>query len=95
MSNAPQHDQHFTVSIFRNGSSRAIRLPRAFDPEGVDQMEVTREGDKIILKPVRPTWDSFWARAKIEDIEDFLRERPDMIEPGSFELTDDDLEGRE
>lgn len=51
--------EHYTVSIFRSGAGRAVRLPKAFDPEGVDQMEVTREGDCIILRPVRPSWDSF------------------------------------
>lgn len=83
--------EHYTVSIFRNGTSRAVRLPKAFDPEGVDQMEVTREGDRIILRPVRPSWDSFWDRPAPDGIDDFLVERAEVVEPGRFELTDDDL----
>ena len=35
-----------TVSIFKNGNNRAIRLPR--------DLEIVREGDSIILRPVRP-----------------------------------------
>ena len=48
-----------TVSIFKNGNNRAIRLPRDLDFEGVSKLEIIREGDSIILRPVRPTWSSF------------------------------------
>lgn len=48
-----------TVSIFKNGNNRAIRLPRDLDFEGVSELEIVREGDSIILRPVRPTWGSF------------------------------------
>lgn len=43
-----------TVSIFKNGNNRAIRLPRDMDFEGVSELEIVREGDSIILRPVRP-----------------------------------------
>lgn len=42
-----------TVSIFKNGNNRAIRLPRDLDFEGVSELEIVREGDSIILRPVR------------------------------------------
>ena len=48
-----------TVSVFKNGNNRAIRLPRDMDFEGVSELEIVREGDSIILRPVRPTWGSF------------------------------------
>lgn len=44
-----------TVSIFQNGDNRAIRLPHDLDFEGVNELEIIREGDSIILHPVRPT----------------------------------------
>ncbi len=47
-----------TVSIFKNGNNRAIRLPRELDFEGVSELEIIREGNSIILRPVRPTWSS-------------------------------------
>ncbi len=40
-----------TVSIFKNGNNRAIRLPRDLDFEGVSELEIVREGDSIILRP--------------------------------------------
>lgn len=54
------HTQHMrktmrTVSIFKNGNNRAIRLPRDTDFDGVSELEIVREGDSIILRPVRPT----------------------------------------
>ncbi|VGH15962.1 vagC protein [Klebsiella pneumoniae] len=33
-----------TVSIFKNGNNRAIRLPRDLDFDGVSELEIVREG---------------------------------------------------
>jgi antitoxin VapB len=65
-----------TVSIFKNGNNRAIRLPRDMDFEGVSELEIVREGDSIILRPVRPTWGSF--RSEKAD-PDFMTEREDVV----------------
>ncbi len=53
-----------TVSIFKNGNNRAIRLPRDLDFEGVSELEIVREGDRIILRPLRPSWSSFTGARK-------------------------------
>ena len=73
------------VSIFKNGNNRAIRLPRDLDFEGVSKLEIIREGDSIILRPVRPTWSSF---AQLEKADaDFLVEREDVVsDEGRFNL---------
>lgn len=68
-----------TVSIFRNGRNQAIRLPRDMEFEGISTLEITREGDTLVLRPVRPDWLSF-ADEPGSAGEDFLRERPDVIE---------------
>lgn len=74
-----------TVSIFKNGNNRAIRLPRDLDFEGVSELEIIREGDSIILRPVRPTWSSF---AQLEKADaDFMVEREDVVsDEGRFDL---------
>lgn len=74
-----------TVSIFKNGNNRAIRLPRDLDFEGVSELEIVREGDSIILRPVRPTWGSF---AQLEKADaDFMLEREDVVSnEGRFDL---------
>lgn len=74
-----------TVSIFKNGNNRAIRLPRDMDFDGVSELEIVREGDCIILRPVRPTWGSFRQLDKADA--DFLMEREDIIsDEGRFDL---------
>ncbi|ELE9734899.1 AbrB/MazE/SpoVT family DNA-binding domain-containing protein [Enterobacter kobei] len=66
-----------TVSIFKNGNNRAIRLPRDLDFEGVSELEIVREGDSIILRPVRPTWGSFALMGKAGP--EFMAEREGVI----------------
>ncbi|EAN2945108.1 type II toxin-antitoxin system VapB family antitoxin [Citrobacter werkmanii] len=58
-----------TVSIFKNGNNRAIRLPR--------DLEIVREGGSIILRPVQPTWGSFAHLEKADP--DFMTEREDVV----------------
>lgn len=41
------------VSLFRNGRNKAVRIPVEFEPEG-DEMLIRKEGDLIILQPVKP-----------------------------------------
>ena len=74
-----------TVSIFKNGNNRAIRLPRELDFEGVRELEIIREGNSIILRPVRPTWSSFLDLEKADP--DFMAEREDVVcDEGRFNL---------
>lgn len=69
-----------TVAVFKNGSNRAIRLPKDFDFDGVNELEISREGDNIILRPVKPNWLSLRNEEKADS--DFLLERDDIVEEG-------------
>ncbi|MBK0000826.1 type II toxin-antitoxin system VapB family antitoxin [Erwinia sp. S38] len=73
------------VSIFKNGNIRTIRLPRDLDFEGVSELEIIREGDSIILRPIGPGWGSF---AQLEKADaDFLAERGEVVDDeGRFDL---------
>jgi len=62
-----------TLLFFKNGHNRAICLPRDVDFNGVSEREIIREGDSIILRPVRPTWSSFTHLEKVDV--DFMAER--------------------
>lgn len=74
-----------TVAVFKNGSNRAVRLPRDLDFEGVNELEIIREGDSIILRPVRPSWGTFSAEPRADT--DFMTEREDVIsDEGRFTL---------
>ena len=73
-----------TASLFKNGRNQAVRLPKEFEFSGVSEVEITREGDAIILKPVRKSWASFAEVDKADT--DFLGERQDVIEEGRVKL---------
>lgn len=44
--------QPVKARLFMNGRSQAVRLPKQFRFEG-DEVHVHREGDRVILEPVR------------------------------------------
>lgn len=73
-----------TVSLFKNGRNQAVRLPKEFEFEGVSELEISREGDALILRPVRKSWTSF-ATVDKADL-DFLLERSEVIEDGRIIL---------
>lgn len=62
-----------TVAIFKNGSNRAIRLPRDMDFDGLNELEIIREGDALILRPLKPRWNSLLSEEKLDD--NFMIER--------------------
>ena len=72
-----------TAKIFKHGGSQAVRLPKEFRFE-VDEVEVRKEGDAVILEPVRrrrrtpEEWKAFWARIDQLNAEDPFpaREQP-------------------
>ena len=45
-----EHERH--VRLFRNGRNQALRIPREFEFEG-DEAIVRKEGDRLIVEPVR------------------------------------------
>ncbi len=75
------------VSIFRNNRNQAVRLPKDMEFSGVNELSIERQGDAIILRPLRPSWTSLRDEPAADG--DFLRERPDLIEKGRFSLDDD------
>lgn len=77
-----------TVAIFKNSSNQAIRIPKDMEFVGVTELEIRKEGDTLVLRPVRPTWLSFADEAVAEA--DFLIERVDVVEEGRFAAPFDD-----
>ncbi|WP_269507247.1 type II toxin-antitoxin system VapB family antitoxin [Burkholderia sp. IMCC1007] len=73
------------VSIFKNARNQAIRIPKDMEFEGVTELEIRREGDTLLLRPVRPTWLSFASEPLADS--DFLVERPAVVETGRFDLS--------
>lgn len=50
------------AAIFRNGRNQAVRLPQDLKfPDKVKEVQVRKQGDSILLSPVRPDWASFFS----------------------------------
>ena len=69
-----------TAALFKNGRNQAVRLPKDFEFEGISEVEIAKEGDTVILKPVRKSWASFIEVERADP--DFLTERSDILEEG-------------
>ena len=80
--NAKSNQQ--TAKLFMNGRSQAVRLPKEFRMAGT-KVNISRDGDKIILKPIAEKFDVDAWRAQLRDIgsEDFNIDLPEdtPIEP--------------
>ena len=40
-----------TAKLFKNGNSKAVRIPKEFLDNDVELVEITKEGNKIIITP--------------------------------------------
>lgn len=72
------------ASLFKNGRNQAVRLPKELEFIGVSEVEVRKEGNSIILTPVRKSWKSFINKPQAD--EDFIEQRKDIIEQGRIEF---------
>ena len=55
-----------TVSIFKNGKNQAVRLPKDMEFQGVNDLEIIKNGDTITLRPARPDWLSLAECQKVD-----------------------------
>nr|WP_306168978.1 type II toxin-antitoxin system VapB family antitoxin [Halomonas sp. MMSF_3323] len=62
------------------GKGQAVCLPADIAYERAERLKISRDGDMIILRPVRPSWASFPELQKVDD--EFLQERPVIIGNG-------------
>jgi antitoxin VapB len=73
-----------TASLFKNGRNQAVRIPKEFEFEGISEVEIRKEGNSIIITPVRKSWLSYKEVPQAD--EDFLKERQDVIEERQVEF---------
>ncbi|MCY4041897.1 MAG: type II toxin-antitoxin system VapB family antitoxin [Gammaproteobacteria bacterium] len=67
-----------SARIFMNGRSQAVRIPKAFAYEGVEELQVRRIGDRLILEPVRKSWLTLNDESSPVGL-DFMKDRPDLF----------------
>jgi len=73
------------AKLFQNGSSQAVRLPKAFRLPG-DEVKIFKQGNRVILEPMETTWDELFESLN-EFPEDFMEEgrnQPAMQEREPF-----------
>jgi antitoxin VapB len=73
-----------TAKLFKNGQNQAIRIPKDFEFKGVNEVYIRKEGDRIILEPVRKNWLSYAELPKADA--GFMAERPDMLDDQRVEF---------
>lgn len=59
-----------TAKLFQNGSSQAVRLPKAFRFANAKEVVIEKEGDVVLLRPLGkpPIEQAIAALAKFEDL---------------------------
>ncbi len=58
-----------TAKLFLNGRSQAVRLPKAFRFEGLSEVVIERDGDRVVLSPgKRPSIERLIAALDTFDI---------------------------
>ena len=44
------------AKLFKHGGSQAVRLPKAYRFERQREVRIRREGDRVVLEPIRRKW---------------------------------------
>ena len=66
------------ASILRNESNQAVLLHQDLRfPENVKEVNIRKQGDALLISPVRSDWPSFFA-LQVEVPDDFLADRGDL-----------------
>lgn len=71
------------AKLFDNGRSQAVRLPKAFRFSGTE-VRIRREGESVILEPVKFDVDAWFAQIDAAGDEPFLPDgvdEPPMLSP--------------
>jgi antitoxin VapB len=65
------------AKVFKNGNSKAIRIPKNFLDNDIDLVEITKEGNKIIITPKKKSLDELFELIENnkEITADFLADR--------------------
>lgn len=70
-----------TAKLFFNGRSQAVRIPKAYRFEGIDEVIIRKEGDALVIAPVRKSWKSYADEAPPVG-DDFMADRLELMDSG-------------
>ncbi len=77
--------------LFQNGGSQAVRLPKEYRFDA-DSVEIIREGEKLIISPVktRRSWAEYFSTPSLlEDNDDFMDDIKDLPPLSNESVFDD------
>jgi antitoxin VapB len=65
-------------TVFKTNRTQAVRIPKALAfPDTVKEVEITREGQRLVVTPKRRDWDEYF-RTRIPLSDDFPEDIPDL-----------------
>lgn len=67
-----------TAKLFKNGHNQAVRIPKAYEFQGIDEVIIVKEGDTIVLMPARKSWSSFSQLPSAD--KDFMSSREPLMD---------------
>lgn len=70
------------AKLFRTGGSQAVRLPKEYRFEDEDEVRISREGNRVILEPMRSLWSERFLALAGSASEFPYPEAPPPVEPG-------------
>jgi virulence-associated protein VagC len=71
------------TKVFKNGNSKAIRIPKNFIDDNVELVEIKKEGNKIVIIPKKNSLDELFEliEKNKEITKDFLDDRNQPLTP--------------
>ena len=73
------------AKLFINGRSQAVRIPKAYEFEGVDEVIIRKEGETLIIAPARKSWKSYAEEAPPVG-DDFMQDRAELLDGSPVEF---------
>lgn len=49
------------AKLFMNGRSQAVRIPVPYRYQNIKELKISKQGNRLILEPIYPSWDSLIA----------------------------------
>jgi len=76
------------VAVFTTRANQAVCIPKEMSFPGVKELEVRRIGDVLTMRPVKPSWESFFDLPPVDD--GILADRRDVVESRPMDVTGQD-----
>jgi antitoxin VapB len=68
-----------TAALFKSNRNQAVRIPKDMEfAEAVKRVVITKDGDNIVISPVKLSWDDFFDHPPCPDFPD--RDQPPVQE---------------